>query len=272
MRAIVTRPASEAMHWARQLQARGVQAVALPLITIGPVRAPQLRERLAQARREQGSYRAVMFVSGNAARHFFESNHHPALEGQGFCATKTRAWAPGPGTVQALLAAGLPRSRIDAPPEASAQFDSEALWPVVAPQLRAGDRVLIVRGAGHPAAEGGNGREWLGRQLRAAGVAVDFVAAYERTAPVWDAALLAQARGAAADGSTWLLSSSEALGHLLAALPDQDWRAARALATHPRIAQAARAAGFGQVRECRPTLDDAAASIKSFDHADRAHP
>ena len=65
------------------------------------------------------------------------------------------------------------------------------------------------------------------------------------------------------DGSLWLLSSSQALEHLCAALPGQDWRQARALATHPRIAQAARNAGFGEVRECRPALADVAASIES---------
>lgn len=157
----------------------------------------------------------------------------------------------------------MPPGCIDAPPAGSAQFDSEALWQVVAPQLRPGDRVLIVRGASGPAAEGGNGRDWLGRQLAAAGVQVDFIAAYERAAPRLDEAALALARAAAADGSVWLLSSSEAVGHLAAALPGQSWRAAHALATHPRIAQAARAAGFGRVDACRPTLADVAASIKS---------
>ena len=34
-----------------------------------------------------------------------------------------------------------------------------------------------------------------------------------------------------------------------------DWRAATALATHPRIAERARAAGFGRVVEAAPTID-----------------
>ena len=50
----------------------------------------------------------------------------------------------------------------------------------------------------------------------------------------------------------------------LTALPDQDWGQARALVTHPRIAQAARAAGFGSVQECRPALADVVASIESL--------
>ena len=86
---------------------------------------------------------------------------------------------------------------------------------------------------------------------------------YRRVAPVFDAARRALATSAATDGSLWLFSSSEAVFNLCAALPAQDWRAARALATHPRIAQAAREAGFGGVIDGAPTLDAVVASIES---------
>ena len=184
--------------------------------------------------------------------------------GQAQTATKTRAWAPGPGTVAALRQAGLPTQHIDAPAADAAQFDSEALWQVVAPQIGPGDRVLIVRGGTTPGAEGGSGREWLSRQIAAAGGAVDFVAAYVRGAPPFDADQQALARQAATDGSVWLLSSSEGGAHLAAPLPAQHWGQARALATHPRIAQAAQAAGFGSVNECRPAFNEVAASIESL--------
>ena len=131
-------------------------------------------------------------------------------------------------------------------------------------QIGPGDRVLIVRGANAPTAEGGNGREWLARQIAAAGGAVDFVAAYERGAPCLDAQQLVLAQAAASDSSVWLLSSSEAIANLRAVLPAQHWGMARALTTHPRIAQAARAAGFGSVHECRPAFDEVAASIESL--------
>jgi uroporphyrinogen-III synthase len=262
--AIVTRPAREAAQWAEDLRAHGIAAQALPLIAIGPVTPPALRQALDEARTAWTRYRAVMFVSGNAALHFFEPNQPPALSGQAPAATKTRAWAPGPGTVAALRQAGLPLEAIDGPAPHAPQFDSEALWQVVAPQIGPGDRVLIVRGTSSPAAEGGNGRDWLAARIAEAGGAVDFVAAYERSAPRLDADQQALAARAAADGSVWLLSSSEAVSHLQAALPAQPWGNARALATHPRIAQAARAAGFGIVNECRPALPDVAASIKSL--------
>ena len=266
-RVIVTRPAREAAQWVSLLGARGIGAVALPLIDIGPCRDADAVHAPQQARARLAQYRAVMFVSGNAVVHFFEQKMPPALDGQALAAIKTRAWAPGPGTVRALEQAGVPPDGIDGPAPDAPQFDSEALWQQVATQIRPGDRVLIVRGRSatpqgvHESQ--GNGRDWLARQIEAAGGMVEFVVAYQRGAPHFSAHEVALAQQAACDGSLWLLSSSEAVAHLAEALPGQHWGAAHALATHPRIAEAARAAGFGTVGECRPALDDVVASIES---------
>ncbi|MCM2346135.1 MULTISPECIES: uroporphyrinogen-III synthase [Comamonadaceae] len=263
-RIIVTRPAREAAHWVEQLGARGHAATALPLIAIGPCTDPAARTALAQARAHLDRYRAAMFVSGNAADYFFDQKEPLAPGAIAPSAITTRAWAPGPGTVQALVHAGVPRERIDSPAPDALQFDSEALWQRVAPQVRAGDRILIVRGCSEGSAPGpGQGRDWLARQIEQAGATVDFVVAYTRGAPHLTPEQTALAHAAASDGSWWLLSSSEALTHLASAVPGLVLRAARALATHPRIAQSARAAGFGQVQECRPALDDVMASIES---------
>ena len=258
MRAIVTRPAHDAVQWVADLQAHGIAAVALPLIEITPCPGPQVqaaRERLA-------GYRAVMFVSGNAVQHFYEPNWPLARSGSAQTAIETRAWSPGPGTARALRALGVPAARIDSPAPDAPQFDSEALWARVAPQIHPGDKVLIVRGTVAGAPEGA-GRDWLAAQIRQAGGSVDFVAVYARGAPRLTPAQQALAREAAGDGSLWLLSSSEAVAHLCAALPGQSWARARALATHPRIAQAAQAAGFGCVKQCKPALADVVASIES---------
>jgi uroporphyrinogen-III synthase len=50
-----------------------------------------------------------------------------------------------------------------------------------------------------------------------------------------------------------------------AGLAGVDWRQARAIATHPRIAQAARAAGWGVVVESRPALDDIVMCLRSIE-------
>jgi len=263
-RAIVTRPQRDAQQWAHDLHAAGIDAVALPLIHIRAASQPSLQAALQHARQQCGAYRAVMFVSGNAVHYFFDNNPPAALTSQAPSAINTRAWAPGPGTAQALLDAGVPADRIDRPAPDAQQFDSESLWQQVGHQIQPGDRVLIVRGAAGPATESGTGRDWLAQQIARAGGQVDFVAVYERAAPVLDAAQQALAQQAASDGSIWLLSSSEAVTHLREALPLQDWSAAHALATHPRIASAARKAGFGTVTECRPAFDEVVASIESL--------
>ena len=252
-RVLVTRPAPEAQRWAQALQAHGIKAESLPLIEIAPLTDVSPLQAVWQDMRR---YAAVMFVSANAVQHFM------AQQPAGF-ALQAQAWGTGPGTQAALLAAGWPADRIRCPQADAPRFDSEALWSLVHSEVLtwAGHEVLIVRGA--DTAGQLAGRDWLAQQIRAAGGAVDFVVAYTRGAPVWNAPQQALAREAASDGSLWLLSSSQALEHLRAALPGQDWRQARALATHPRIAQAARNAGFGEVRECRPALADVAASIES---------
>ena len=47
-------------------------------------------------------------------------------------------------------------------------------------------------------------------------------------------------------------------------MPSQRWQLARALATHSRIALAARQAGFGLVLESRPVLPELLLSIESL--------
>jgi uroporphyrinogen-III synthase len=118
--------------------------------------------------------------------------------------------------------------------------------------------VLLVRGDG--------GRDWLADTLRRHGARLAFVAAYRRTAPHLDAAeqaLLADAIARPGE-HLWIFSSSEAIDHLLRACDGQRWAASRALATHPRIAERARSAGFGEVLETRPTLDAVVACIQSI--------
>ncbi len=260
MQVLVTRPAREAQRWVQRLRQRGLDATALPLIDIGP--APDSAPVRAAWDRLAG-FGAVMFVSGNAVDGFFA--FRPAA---GDCwsvqpgSAGPRAWAPGPGTSQALLEAGVPAAAIDQPPATAPQFDSEALWGRVGTQLRAGQRVLVVRGAG--AAGPGAGRDWLAARLSERGIEVTTVAAYSRTPPAWTPAQFALGKQASDAASIWLFSSSEAINCLRSLLPAHDWAQARAIATHPRIAATATDAGFGVVCLSRPALDDVVRSIESM--------
>lgn len=261
MRVIVTRPQREAQRWVQDLTALGLEAQALPLISVGPVDDPTA---VQQAWQHLADYVGVMFVSGNAAEQFFALNQSLAHVLHAQVAIKTRAWATGPGTARALLRAGVAPEKLDSPAPDAAQFDSEALWHVVAAQVVPGSRILIVRGAdtvGSDPVGQGSGREWFANRVAQAGAQADFVVAYQRCAPDFSAAESALAHQAATDDSVWLFSSSEAVLNLLALLPGQNWSAAQAIATHPRIAAAARQAGFGRVSESRPTQSDVVAVL-----------
>lgn len=268
VRLIVTRVQPQAQQWADRFEACGHEALVLPLIE---VRGLADAVAVHSAWMNWSNYTAAMFVSRHAVDYFFQGKPSPAFDTQSLATTTTRWWSTGPGTAHALLAHGVARSLMDTPPEQAGQFDSEALWHQVQTQVRPGDKVLIVRGDS-VAPDGtsvldndqGVGREWLAERLRQSGAQVDFVVAYQRGAPVWTSAQRALAQTAAMDGSVWLFSSAEALGHLQALLPGQDWSAARAVATHPRIAAAARGLGFGVVAQTRPTWEEVLASVESL--------
>ncbi len=257
---LVTRPAAEAAAWVADLRQRGVAAEMLPLIEIAP--APDLAPAQA-CWAALPTYGAIMFVSGNAVAYFFAAR--PAV-GSAALPAALRFMAPGPGTARRLLAAGVPAEQIDTPPAEAAQFDSQALWAEVGQRPWAGQRVLIVRGRSAGASDEeafGPGRDWLARRWTDSGATVDFVTVYERRAPRLNVALEERIQRSQRDGSVWLFSSSEALGHL-PPQPPAAWAQARAIATHPRIAQAARQAGWGVVIESRPALADIVASIESL--------
>lgn len=267
---IVTRPEPDNQRWVHALRSLGHQAESLPLMEIGPSRSPQAQAVLQAilatfSQHTQAPYRALMFVSVNAVRYFFA---HPQVVAAGIQAPTltVRCWSPGPGTSQALLEAGVLPAQIDAPPAQAAQFESETLWAVVAPQVQAGDHVLIVRGADGSdttAPAQGTGRAWLAEQLRRQGAQAVFAPVYERHAPRltpdWQALLHRWHQQPA----WWLFSSSECIGHLADLAPDYRWQKHIALATHPRIAQQAQALGFGQILTVRPTLDDVHRFIQS---------
>lgn len=253
VRVIVTRPAAQAAEWLAQLQAHGIDAVALPLIGIAPAAEPQA---LATAWSELALEHLVVFVSPNAVAQFFAARPSSAVWPAAALAAST-----GPGTTRALRAEGLSAAQIVEPAADSPRFDSEALWRELSSRDWRAERVLIVRGDG--------GRDWLADTLRAQGARVEHVTAYRRSAPPLDdtARMLLRAALKAPQHHLWWFSSSEAIDHLAGLVPPggtAPWRLARALASHPRIAERARQTGFGQVIETRPALADVVACIQSI--------
>ena len=251
-RVLVTRPVAEATRWTAALCGQGIAAESLPLIDIAPTSDVA---GLHAAWQDVPVHAALMFVSANAVQHFMAARPHlQPLQAQ--------AWGTGPGTQAALLTAGWPPALVRCPAADADKFDSEALWALVQADVQAwpGRSVLIVRGAD---AQGQlAGRDWLAQQLQAAGIQVRQCVAYERRQPVLDEPTLARAREALRDGSWWLFSSSEAAQNLALLLPGAIGLAARALATHPRIAERLRAQGWGRVEVVPATLEGQVASIE----------
>ena len=284
IKALLTRPLDHKLQallpqsWLNALRTEGIDTQWLPLLAIAPVTHPAQLTALQQAQNTLAQFDALMFVSTSAVIHFWSPDaiaqwfalHHSTP------ARAPRLWTPGAGSAQALIRLGFPPSAIDQPRHDAPQMESETLWPVIAAQLSApnrsaqtGFRALIVRGtdtcepndASHV---NGHGRPWLAEQIVQHHGQVQFVVAYQRSAPQWSASEWALAQSGQTDGSIWIFSSSQSITQLSQLLPDAHWGHARAVATHPRIATKAREIGFTHVFESQPKPQALACSLKSM--------
>jgi uroporphyrinogen-III synthase len=248
-RVLVTRPAAQGGPWVERLRAAGIEAEALPLIAIVAI---EDGDAMRAAWASLATRRLVVFVSANAVLHFFAARPPEAAWPEGL-----QAAAPGPGTAEALVDAGIAAAAIVAPAADAPQFDSEALW------LRL--QAIDWRGASVLLVTGDAGRAWLADRLRESGASVDAVSAYRRIAPSFAGdARPALDRALADIGAIWLFSSAEAIANLEQGVGAGRFAAARAIATHPRIAERARAAGFGRVVEAPPGFEAVVACIQSM--------
>ncbi len=219
---LITRPARQAGGFAQKVGALGGTPVIFPAIAILP---PADVAPLVRAQAALTGYDFAIFISANAVEYGApDPRQWPA---------RLVAFAPGPGTAEALAAVGIGGARIPA-----TTFDSEGLLAL--PELSGvrGKRILIFRGDG--------GREHLGETLRARGALVDYVACYRRAKPESGAAGLAEAfREGRIHAVT--VTSSEGLDNLWALADDATrtlWRACPTFVPHPRIGAHARDLGL----------------------------
>jgi uroporphyrinogen-III synthase len=219
---LVTRPARQAGAFAQKLAALGATPIVFPAIVILP---PVDRASLDLAHTRLASYDLAFFVSANAVEYGTpDVARWPA---------RLVAFAPGPGTAEALAAVGVRDVRIPA-----TTFDSEGLLAL--PELAdvRGKRVVIFHGEG--------GRETLAAALAARGAHVDHAVCYRRAAPSSGAAGLLDAMREGRVHAVTVTSSEgvdnlcdvagEAGRQLLSRLP--------VFAPHPRIAARARSHGL----------------------------
>jgi uroporphyrinogen III methyltransferase/synthase len=253
---VVTRPLGQSAALLALLERAGFESIEFPLIDIGPVAdAAPLHAVLGELYAPAPlGFALVVFVSPNAIDHAF--------------AALSSAWPSqipigvvGPGSVAALGRQGVtaPTYTVISPSTGARvtetptdpRYDSEALHAAIEAHFGVdglkNKRVLIVRGDG--------GREWLADALSAAGANVEKVAAYRRIVPEpsmrdWERihALLAGVPHA------WLLTSSEGVRNLeelarehLTLDETLTLKRAPLVSPHPRIAEAARQAGFDRI-------------------------
>ena len=190
LRVLITRPAHQAEGLARLLAARGADVVRLPMQAIEPTRQPQQAARLMAAAREAYAW---IFTSANAVR--FAAQLDSGVWPQRLLAI---------GTATATALAGLGRGV----PQAPDTFSGEGLLELPDLQQLAGQRLLVVTGAG--------GLGALAAALQARGAEVEVAEVYRRVPlPHAEDAVLGALRGTQAIVAT----SGEGLEQLVRLTP-----------------------------------------------------
>lgn len=233
---VITRPAAQAGALAQQIAARGRQPVIFPLLEILPLSdSAPLQAVLSKL----DTYALVVFVSPNAIDAAFRHIASWPLQ--------VPIGIVGEGSRAALARHGLTarNATIFSPPD-PAKTDSEGLLLALDLNALRGRQVLLVRGE--------SGREFFADNLLAAGIKVQAVAAYRRQAPVLDETLKARLQQLLDSENDWILTSSEALRHLMDLVQELENSAGVAkiqqqklLVPHARIAETAHALGFTDV-------------------------
>lgn len=244
---VVTRPAAQASGLVDAIVGAGGLAFVFPLLEIEPGDPQRVLDAAAPSLDRAA---LAVFVSPNAVRHGLR-----ALLAQ-------RAWPPalvpaavGQGTARALVEAGL--ADVVAPAEG---FDSEALLalPALSAARVAGREVLLFKGEG--------GRDLLAETLRARGARVVPVVCYRRRPPGRSPSELFELLDAGRVDAI-VVTSSEAmanLGQLFGEGRREQLGRQLVVATHPRIADAARRLGCRRVLETSPGDAAVAAALGTY--------
>ncbi len=249
---VLTRPVGQAQDLAQALAAHALDTFEFPLIKLQAL-APDADLQTAFSALER--YALVVFVSPNAIEHAFKHIHKPWP-----IAVPIGVLGPGSARVLASQHIAAPTHRVIAPVgivdttlQQVPRYDSEALAYALDQTLGLSSlkdkRVLIVRGNG--------GRPWLANRLRSHGAIVDIVTAYQRLLPTPTPSQWMRVRELLAGRShVWLITSSEsvrnlqALAHMHLETSQQALlKQARLVVTHARIAESARALGFGTITQ-----------------------
>ena len=211
----ITRPVDQAKKLKLLIEQAGGTPILFPLIEITPLNDYSQFERVIS---EIANYDWAIFISSNAVQ-----NGMPRLVKNGLPACLQFA-AIGPVTASELQSFGV---REVLTPQG--RFDSESLLTLPEMTDVAGKKIMLVRGIG--------GRDVLAEKLRERGALVTFAECYQRTNPQTNCDLLANLY-AEKKLHGIIVTSSEAMRHLLDLAGDADWlRNVTLFVNHARIAE-----------------------------------
>ena len=211
----IARPIEQAKKLAALIEQAGGTPILFPLIEITPLKDYSQFEAIIS---EIETYDWAIFISSNAVQ-----NAMPRLVKKGI-SEKLKFAAIGPVTASELQGFGI--ENVLTPKD---RFDSESLLALPEMQAVSGKKILIVRGVG--------GRDVLAETLKTRGAQVTFSECYQRTNPQTNCDVLAQLY-AEKKLHGIVITSSEAMRHLLDLAGDADWlKQVTLFVNHARIAE-----------------------------------
>ena len=211
----ITRPADQAKKLSALIEQAGGTPVLFPLIEIAPLNDYSQFDAVISHITE---YDWAIFISSNAVQ-----NGMPRLVKAGIPNSLQFA-AIGPVTAAELQSFGVKRVLIP-----KDRFDSESLLALPEMNNVAGKKILLVRGVG--------GRDVLAETLKTRGAQVTFAECYQRMNPQTNCDLLSNLYDEKKLHGI-IVTSSEAMRHLLDLAGDADWlRNVTLFVNHARIAE-----------------------------------
>lgn len=212
---VITRPIGQAGKLSNLIKEAGGEVVSFPLIEIAPLDNYQAFEEGISRLHE---YNWAIFISSNAVQ-----NGMPFVSKRKLPSSLKFA-AIGPSTAAELSKFGIQNTLIP-----KDRFDSESLLATPEMQAVNNQKVMIFRGIG--------GREILADTLKSRGADVNFAECYQRINPQQDLSMITtlNQRG---ELNAIVITSSEAMRHLLAMANNQEWlKNVKLCVNHARIAE-----------------------------------
>ena len=212
---VITRPIGQAGKLTGLIKEAGGEVVSFPLIDIAPLENYQAFEEVMNHLHE---YDWAIFISSNAVQNAMPLVSKLKLP------SNLKFAAIGPSTAAELSKFGVQNTLIP-----KDRFDSESLLALPEMQAVNNQKVMIFRGVG--------GREVLADTLKSRGAEVHFAECYQRINPQKDLSMITMLSQQGLLDAI-VITSSEAMRHLLAMANNQEWlKNVKLCVNHARIAE-----------------------------------